>query len=162
MIAGLRGTLLTKAGDHVVIDVGGVWYKVFVPGTVAADLGNEGEPVTIHTYLYVREDQLALYGARNAEQLAMFETLLGVTGVGPKMALAILGTFPVDTLQNAIGQGDLVLLTRVPGVGKKLAQRLVLELKGKLDLATLGGGGLAAFSGPTAEAADAVAAPPLP
>ena len=100
---------------------------------------------------------MALFGTRTASQMEMFERLLGVTGVGPKMALAILGTLPVDTLQNAIAQGDLILLTRVPGVGKKLAQRLVLDLKGKLDLSTIAGGG-PALTGPTAEVAEALTA----
>jgi Holliday junction DNA helicase RuvA len=157
MITGLRGILLGKGGDHVVVDVQGVFYKVFVPGTVQSELGGEGETVTLFTHLYVREDQMALFGTRTQAQMDMFETLLGVTGVGPKMALAILGTLPVDTLQSAIAQGDLTLLTRVPGVGKKLAQRMVLELKGKLDLSTIGGGG-PALTGPTAEVAEALTA----
>lgn len=155
MIAGLRGTLLSKGGDHVVVDVQGVFYKVFVPGTVVAEVGTEGETLTLFTHLYVREDQLALFGTRTAQQMEMFETLLNVSGVGPKMALAILGTLPVDTLQNAIAQGDLTLLTRVPGVGKKLAQRMVLDLRGKLDLAAGGAGG-SALTGPTAEVAEAL------
>src|SRR5215218_8892860 len=102
MISGLRGTLLAKSGDHVIVDVKGVFYKVFVPGSVQAELGSEGETVTLLTHLYVREDQLALFGTRTSEQMDMFEKLLNVTGVGPKMALAILGTLPVDTLQGAI------------------------------------------------------------
>jgi Holliday junction DNA helicase RuvA len=155
MIAGLRGTLLSKGGDHVVVDVQGVFYKVFVPGTVVAEVGAEGETLTLFTHLYVREDQLALFGTRTAQQMEMFETLLNVSGVGPKMALAILGTLPVDTLQNAIAQGDLTLLTRVPGVGKKLAQRMVLDLRGKLDLAAGVAGG-SALTGPTAEVAEAL------
>jgi Holliday junction DNA helicase RuvA len=157
MISGLRGTLLAKGGDHVIVDVQGVFYKVFVPGSVQAELGGEGETVTLLTHLYVREDQMALFGTRTSAQMEMFERLLGVTGVGPRMALAILGTLPVDTLQNAIAQGDLTLLTRVPGVGKKLAQRLVLDLKGKLDLSTIAGGG-PALTGPTAEVAEALTA----
>src|SRR5689334_7002583 len=157
MMAGLRGTLVSKSGDHVIVDVHGVLYKVFVPGSVQAELGGEGEPVSLITHLYVREDQMALFGTRTPEQMTMFETLLNVTGVGPKMALAILGTLPVDTLQNAIAAGDLTLLTRVPGVGKKLAQRLVLEMKGKLDLSTIAGG-MPTLTGPTAEVAEALTA----
>ena len=157
MIVGLRGTLRARGTDHAVLDVGGVFYKVFMPGTALSDLPPEGEPVTLHTHLYVREDQMSLYGTREAEQMTMFETLLGVTGVGPKMALAILGTLPVDTLQSAIANGDLTLLSRAPGVGKRLAQRMVLELKGKLDLSSIPGGG-PALAGPTAEVADALTA----
>lgn len=153
MIVGLHGILRARGSDHAVLDVHGVFYKVFLPGTVLSELPAEGESVTLHTHLYVREDQQALYGTRTAEQMEMFQTLLGVTGVGPKMALAILGTLPVDTLQNAIANGDLTLLTRVPGVGKRLAQRMVLDLKGKLDLSTIPGGG-PALSGPTAEVAE--------
>jgi Holliday junction DNA helicase RuvA len=152
MINGLRGTLLSRGGDHAILDVHGVFYKVFMPGSVLADLGGEGETVTVLTHLYVREDQMALYGTRTSKQMEMFETLLNVSGVGPRLALAILGTLPVDTLENAISAGDVMLLTRVPGVGKKLAQRLVLELKGKLDLAAIGmAPGGAALTGPAGE-----------
>jgi Holliday junction DNA helicase RuvA len=158
MIAGLRGIVAGKEADAVIVDCGGVLYRVFVPGPTLGEVGNEGDPVRLHTYLAVREDAMTLYGSTSRQQLDLFETLLGVTGVGPKVALAILSTMPVAALEAAIAQGDLVLLTRAPGVGKKLAQRLVLELKGKLDLAALGVGvaGMAIPAGPLADVADAL------
>ena len=159
MIAGVRGRLEAKGRDNVVVDCGGVLYQVFVPGSTLSEIGMEGETVMLHTFLYVREDQLSLYGCKTRRELDLFNTLLGVTGVGPRLALAILGTMPPDTLESAIAQGDLNLLTRTPGVGKKLAQRMVLELKGKLDLSTIAGpSGVGALpqSGPLAEVADAL------
>ena len=136
MIAGLEGTLATVAGDHVTINVGGVYYRVAMPGTTIGTLGKIGDTVHVHTFLYVREDQLALYGATSEQQLKMFESLLGVTGIGPKAALSILSVMQPDALESAISSGNLDLLTRVPGIGRKTAQRLVLELKGKLDLSS--------------------------
>ncbi len=130
MIAGLRGRLAGKDADSVVIDCGGVLYRVFVPGSALSELSADGAEVLLHTHLAVREDSMTLYGCTTRRQLDLFETLLNVTGVGPKVALAIIGSMPADALEQAIAQGDLVLLTRVPGVGKKRAQRLVLELKG--------------------------------
>ena len=160
MIAGLRGKLAGKEPDAVIIDCGGVLYRVFVPGPALSELGDEGNEVRIHTHLAVREDSMTLYGCTTRRQLDLFETLLNVTGVGPKVALAILGTMPLDTLEQAISQGDVTLLTRVPGVGKKLAQRMVLELKGKLDLAAIGvgvgGPGAPPPSGPLADVAAAL------
>ncbi len=158
MIAGLRGKLAEKGTDSVILDCGGVLYRVFVPGPALSEIGAEGEEVRIHTHLAVREDALTLYGCTTRRQLDLFETLLNVTGVGPRVALAILGTLPIDTLEGAIAQGDVALLTRVPGVGKKLAQRMVLELKGKLDLTALGGSGTAAAPppGPLADVAGAL------
>jgi Holliday junction DNA helicase RuvA len=160
MIAGLRGRLAGKDADSVVIDCGGVLYRVFVPGSALSELSADGAEVLLHTHLAVREDSMTLYGCTTRRQLDLFETLLNVTGVGPKVALAIIGSMPADALEQAIAQGDLVLLTRVPGVGKKLAQRLVLELKGKLDLAALGLGmpGAVRPTGPLAEVAEALGA----
>src|SRR5947199_3429267 len=102
MIAGLRGRMAGKEADSVIIDCGGVLYRVFVPGPALSELGEEGTEVRIHTHLAVREDSLTLYGCTTRRQLEMFETLLNVTGVGPKVALAILGTMPVDALEQAI------------------------------------------------------------
>ncbi len=160
MIAGLRGTVAGKEADSVIVDCGGVLYRVYVPGSALSEVGDEGDTVRLHTHLAVREDAMTLYGCTTRRQLDLFETLLNVTGVGPKVALAIIGTMPVDTLEAAITQGDLVLLTRVPGVGRKLAQRLVLELKGKLDMVALGvgPGGAPPPAGPLAEVADALGA----
>ena len=158
MIAGLRGKLAGKDPDSVILDCGGVLYRVYVPGSTLSEINGDDGDVMLHTHLAVREDSMTLYGCATRRQLELFETLLNVTGVGPKVALAILGSMPVDALEAAISQGDLVLLTRVPGVGKKLAQRLVLELKGKIDLTALGVGkpGAPAPTGPLAEVAQAL------
>jgi Holliday junction DNA helicase RuvA len=134
MIAGLEGTVASVGADHVVLNVSGVYYRVFMPGTAVAQVGKVGEKTRVHTHLYVREDQMALYGATDERGIKMFETLLGVSGIGPKVALSILGTMPVDSLENAISGGNVDLLTRIPGIGRKTASRLVLELKGKLDI----------------------------
>lgn len=134
MIAGLEGVVASVAADHIVLNVGGVFYRVFMPGTSVAQVGRTGEKARVHTFLYVREDQLALYGTPDEMGIRMFETLLGVAGIGPKVALSILGTMPVEALENAISSGNVDLLTRIPGIGRKTASRLVLELKGKLDI----------------------------
>ena len=134
MIAGLEGTLDSVGADHIVLNVSGVFYRVSMPGSSISGLGKTGDTVRVHTYLYVREDQLALYGMTSDRQLKLFESLLTVSGIGPKVALSILSSMQPDALEAAISAGNVDLLTRVPGIGKKTAQRLVLELKGKLDL----------------------------
>lgn len=139
MIAGLEGIIAALGVDYAVINVGGVFYRVAMPTSSVATLGRVGDQARVHTYMYVREDQLALYGAAEEKQIRLFETLLSVSGIGPRAALAILGTLPVDTLENAIGEGNIDLLTRVPGIGRKTASRLVLELKGKIDLVAAAG-----------------------
>jgi Holliday junction DNA helicase RuvA len=134
VIAGLEGTLAVIGADHVILKVGGVFYKVSMPGSTIGTLGQLGDTVHVHTHLYVREDQLALFGASSERQLRLFESLLSVSGIGPRAALSILSAMQPDALENAIASGNVDLLTRVPGIGKKTASRLVLELKGKLDL----------------------------
>src|SRR4029079_11471730 len=119
--------------DHVVLNVGGVFYRVAMSAPLIGSLGAVGKVVHLHTYLYVREDQLALYGAPEERQIKLFETLLGVSGIGPKGALAIMGTMPIEALEGAIASGNIDLLTKIPGIGRKSAARLVLELKGKID-----------------------------
>jgi len=139
MIAGLEGKIAAQAADHIVLNVSGVYYKVFMPGSTISQIGRLGETAHVYTHLYVREDQMALYGAPEERQLKMFETLLGVSGIGPKVALSILSTMPIDALENAIGSGNVDLLTRIPGIGRKTASRLVLELKGKIDIVAAAG-----------------------
>ncbi len=114
--------------------MGGISLRVLAPASTIARLGPLGEPVALQTHLYVREDNLALYGFATAEELQLFELLLTVAGVGPRLALALLSGAPVDTLRLAIGTGNADLLTGIPGIGKKLAGRIVLELKGKVDV----------------------------
>ncbi len=130
MIAHLRGRVAHRGPDHVVVDVQGVGYLVHV---VASDLlPPRGEPIELHTSLQVREDSMTLYGFLDRDALSVFELLLGSSGVGPKLALAALGTHRPGALRSAIAAGDIAALTLVPGIGKKVAQRLVLELKDKV------------------------------
>jgi Holliday junction DNA helicase RuvA len=134
MIASLRGTILHIGTDHAVIETAGVGYLVYAPRTVLGALGTVGEVVFVYTTLIVREDAMTLYGFATIEQRALFETLIGVTGVGPKVGMSLLGSASPDELRFAVAQGDITRLSRVPGIGKKTAERLVLELRGKLDL----------------------------
>jgi Holliday junction DNA helicase RuvA len=131
VIASLRGRLLEVLADGAVIEVGGVGYRVFLTPKAAAGLPRDGE-VLVHTVTYVREDTLALYGFATTDERRAFEQLLTATGVGPKLALAVLAVHAPDALRRAVSAGDTDALTLVPGVGRKGAARLILELKGKL------------------------------
>ena len=150
MIAFVEGAVAAIGTDSVVLDAGGVGYRVFCgPGTLTAV--REGARTRLHTHHLVREDQQALYGFRTTEELGFFELLITVTGVGPKVALAIVSSRAVADLQLAILQGDEQVLTAVSGVGKRLAARVVLELKEKVAAA----GGAAAVAGARAGAVTA-------
>lgn len=138
MIAMLRGTLEAREEDAVVIDVNGVGFHVYVPTPVLRELGREGQPVSLYTHLHVRENELTLYGFRTPEQRELFRKLIGVSGIGPKAALSLLSLLDVERLQQAIAEGDVELLTQAPGIGRRTAERLILDLKGKLDLAAVG------------------------
>jgi holliday junction DNA helicase RuvA len=145
MIGSLRGTVLDREiGGQVLVEVGGVGYRVAVPsGTVAAL--EPGEPAFLFTHLVVREDALSLYGFPDREQRDTFEALMSATGVGPKLALAILSIHSPSALRRVVVAGDLDALTLVPGVGKRTAQRLMIELAAKLgatapDLTLIEGG----------------------
>jgi Holliday junction DNA helicase RuvA len=132
VIGSLRGTVLDRAvGGEVLLEVGGVGYRVAVPSGAVAAL-DPGEPAFLFTHLVVREDALSLYGFPDREQRDTFEALLGATGVGPKLALAILSVHSPSALRRAVIEGDLDALTLVPGVGKRTAQRLMIELAAKL------------------------------
>lgn len=146
MIASLRGKVAHQGLGDVVVDVGGVGYRVLVP--LGAKVPAPGEQITLHTYLAVREDALTLYGFPEPSAREVFETLLGVTGVGPKLALAAVGTLGVDRLRQAVVTEDVAALTVIPGVGKKGAQRMILELRERL------GGGSGDLPGPAAVPAD--------
>ncbi|MBA3946863.1 MAG: Holliday junction branch migration protein RuvA [Herpetosiphonaceae bacterium] len=132
MIASLRGTLLVQGPDYIVIEAGGVGYHVAVPRPVIERLGSAGDEVRVLTHMIVREDAMLLFGFSDVAERAFFELLLSVTGVGPKVALALLGAAPVDQLQLAIANENMALLAQVPGIGKKTAARLILELKAKV------------------------------
>ncbi len=156
MIAFVDGIVASIATDSAVVQAGGVGYRVFCgPGTLAAL--KEGAATRLYTHHLVREDQQALYGFRTTEELGFFELLITVTGVGPKVALAIVSSRPVADLQLAILQGDEAVLTAVSGVGKKLAARVVLELKEKVAAAGGAAGIAAGKLGASAES-EAVAA----
>ncbi len=134
MIASVRGTLLFIAVDHCVVETGGVGLQVFSPKPVLANLGEVGGEVRLYTHLHIREDQLALYGFTTIDQRYLFETLISVSGIGPKVALSLLSSATPDELRVAIAGGDTGRLSRVPGIGKKTAERLVLELKSKVNV----------------------------
>lgn len=134
MIARLVGTLVDHEEQRGIIDVNGVGYEVFAPSRALADWSAQGAPVTVHVSTQVREDAITLFGFPTPLERQAFTVLLGVTGVGPKLALACLEALSVDELARAAEQDDLRTLTRIQGVGKKTAQRLALELKGKLPV----------------------------
>jgi len=132
MIAGLHGTLESLGSDWAIINVGGISFQVYMPTSTLSLLGAIGEEVKLHTHLHLREDNATLYGFATDDELRFFQTLLGVSGLGPKLALAMLSAMSVDKLTMAIATGSVDLLTIVPGIGKKVADRLVLELKDKI------------------------------
>lgn len=132
MFAFLRGKLVTKGTNFVILEVNNIGYRVYVPQRVMSGLDTDSE-IMLHTYLQVREDDISLYGFTELETLSLFETLLTVSGVGPKLAVSIVDAMPSTQFIQAILQNELAILTRIPGIGKKTAQRLVLELKDKLE-----------------------------
>ena len=135
MIARLRGTLVHRSSrGEVVLDVGGVGYRISVSPATLVALGSIGDDVVVHTHLHVREDALTLFGFATADARDCFESLLGAHGVGPGLALAILSTHGPDDLRRVVFEGDIDALTLVPGVGRKTAARLLLELKSRLDV----------------------------
>lgn len=165
MIAFLTGRLAGKGAGFALLDVGGVGYKLLMSTGSLAALPADGDTVTVHTYLYVREDELTLFGFENDAEKNAFEALLTVSGVGPKVALATLSSLSADVLAGAVAGEDVALISSVPGVGKKTAQRIILDLADKLGAsdAGLGGhdGGSQAPAGAgvaTAEARDALLA----
>jgi Holliday junction DNA helicase RuvA len=140
VIASVEGRVAAISADSVVIEAGGIGYRIFAgPSTIAA--ARSGESLKLHTHHLVREDTQALYGFRTPEELGFFELLMTVTGVGPRVALAIVASRPVGDLQLAIFQGDEAILTAVSGVGKKLAARILLELKEKVAAASMAASG---------------------
>ena len=134
MIAAIRGTLLAVGADYAVIEAGGVGYQVWAPRGVLEGLPPLGDEARLHTYLLVREDALLLYGFATLAERSFFELLLTVTGVGPRVALSLMSSVPLDQLQIAIASENAALLAQVPGIGKKTAARLILELKSKINL----------------------------
>lgn len=158
MIAFLTGRVAGKGASSALLDVGGVGYRLLMSTRSLSSLPAEGDTVTIHTYLHVREDELTLYGFENDDERSLFETLIGVSGVGPKLALAVLSALRPDALRAAVAADDVAVLSSVPGVGKKTAQRVALELKDKLDLPDLALAGRGPHPVAAAEARDALLA----
>ncbi len=154
MIAGLRGRIDARTSDALLVDVNGVIYRVSTSATTLGDAGSVGDDIRLHTHLVVREDQMSLYGFVTAEELHLFETLISVSGIGPKLACAVLSKVRPDALAAAIAQENADLLSTVPGVGKKTAARMILELRGKL---VPGDGGITTAA-PQPTDADVVAA----
>lgn len=133
MIALLSGTVAYKFPDHVILDVHGVGYRVHIPFSTYYDLPEEGGTVSLHVYTHVKEDGINLYGFRTAEEKGIFQLLISVSGIGPKLANGILSNTDADELAYAISRGDLARLSKIPGIGKKTAERLVVELREKMQ-----------------------------
>ena len=137
MIASLSGPVLKIEEASLIVGVGGVGLRVTVPRSVLEDVGGIGRNIRLHTHLIVREQELSLYGFETEEDLQLFELLLGISGIGPKVALAILGTLSPELLKSAIMREETAVLQRVPGIGKKTAERIMFQLRDKLDFTTL-------------------------
>lgn len=131
MIASLRGRVVDRGKDYLVVEVGGLGLKVYVPGSLC-DKTEPGREVHLHTHLHVRENELTLYGCASREDLELFETMLGVSGIGPKVALSVLSYASPEALRQAVSRQEAGLLGRIPGVGPKTAQKLIFYLKDKI------------------------------
>ncbi len=153
MIAAVEGTLQRRGSDWAIIKTGGVSLQVHVAGPTLSQLGAVGDTVELFTYLHWKEDSIALYGFASEQDLEMFKLLISVNGVGPKLALGMLSSMDAEKLSMAVANGNVDLLTGLPGVGRKTASRLVVELKGKLAKE-----GMAVSSFLTDENAEVVAA----
>jgi len=137
MISSLRGRLAAKNEDHITIEVGGLGFKVYIPTSFLRELGSPGHEVTLFTHLHLRENEVSLYGFRSQDELTLFKLLLGVAGIGPRLAMAILSTLSVDEFRLAVAHGDVKLLSEVPGIGKRMAERVILYLKDKISVEPL-------------------------
>jgi len=133
VIAFLTGRIAERTATHAVLDVAGVGYRIAMPTGSLAALPADGDTVTVHTHLHVREDEMSLFGFESPAERELFEKLITVSGVGPKVALAALSSFAPDALASAIASEDVALISSIPGVGKKTAQRMILDLKDKLE-----------------------------
>lgn len=157
MIASLEGSVLARQTDSLVIGLGGLGVRVYVAADLLASV-RPGDQVFLHTYLHVREQELALYGFAGEQDMALFQLLLGVSGIGPKSALAVLSNMPADALRLAISQEQPGVLARLPGIGKKTAEKIVLELKDKVGTPEGAPPELAELSEADAEVIDALTA----
>ncbi len=132
MIASLHGILESLGGDWAIINVNGIGFQVYMPTSTLSTLGATGEKIHLHTHLHLREDNATLYGFASTEELQLFQTLISVSGIGPKIALGMLSAMSVEKVSMAIATGSIDILNTVPGIGKKLAGRIILELKDKV------------------------------
>jgi holliday junction DNA helicase RuvA len=138
MIAHLRGKLLAKHPNQAIVETGGVGYDVTISIPTFSDLPGVGGEVALHVHTHVREDTIALYGFLRSAEKKLFEKLITVSGIGPKLAITILSGMPADEMVSAIRGNDIARLTRIPGIGKKTAERMVLELRDKLAVEKVG------------------------
>ena len=150
MISFLHGDVVEKGAGRVVLDVGGVGYEVHVPASANGALPPVGRTATLHTRMQVRDDAMVLFGFASQEERSLFDLLVTVSGVGPKVALSFLSVLTPAAFRRAVAAGDVAALTLVPGVGKKVAQRVLLDLKDKL------GGDVVAVEGPLADVREAL------
>lgn len=153
MISFLEGDVAERSGGRVVISVGGVGYDVLVPASALSKLPPVGRPTRVYTRMVVRDDAMVLYGFANADERELFDLLVTVSGIGPKVALSFLSVLSPEALRRAVASGDVAALTVVPGVGKKVAQRVALDLKDKL-----GGDEIVMVDGPLADVREALLA----
>jgi Holliday junction DNA helicase RuvA len=151
MIAFLRGRLFSKSPNQAIVECGGVGYDVTISVATFTSLPPEGAEARLHIYTHVREDQLALFGFAEPEEKRLFEKLLTISGIGPKLAITVLSGIDAARLVTAIRSSDHATLTRIPGIGKKTAERVVLELKDKLDDMAVAPSAAAAAYGPAGD-----------
>jgi Holliday junction DNA helicase RuvA len=151
MIAFLRGRLFSKSPNQAIVECGGVGYDVTISVATFTSLPPEGAEARLHIYTHVREDQLALFGFAEPDEKRLFERLLTITGIGPKLAITVLSGIDAARLVTAIRSSDHATLTRIPGIGKKTAERVVLELKDKLDDMAVAPSAAAAVYGPAGD-----------
>lgn len=133
MIATLEGILEYRGNDYVIVNVGGIGFRAYISGSTLSQLGTVKGKVSLYTHLHVREDNISLYGFASNEELALFRNLISVSGVGSKVALTLLSALNPEQVVMAIASGDIDLISKAPGIGKKMAGRLIVELKGKLE-----------------------------
>ena len=133
MIAFLKGEIAQKLDNKIFLEVNGVGYEIFVSSSTLTTIGNEGDNVLVHTYMHVKDDGVTLYGFSSTEEKGLFERLISVSGVGPKGALAVLSSMKLSDLLVCISSGDSVAISRAKGLGKKTAERIVLELQNKVS-----------------------------
>jgi len=132
MIARINGLLISKSVSHLIVDINGLGYRVFVPLTTFYELPDEGQKVTLHIHTHVKDDSINLFGFYRYEDKVVFQLMISVSGIGPKLAMNIMSGISAEELTHAVSKGDLNRLVRIPGVGKKMAERMILELRDKL------------------------------